>query len=252
MKELTCDRLRVVLADSRKQMGDRAGEEIAERIRTLQKTQKKIRMIFAAAPSQNETLERLCAEPGIDWTRVEAFHMDEYVGLPADAPQGFGNFLRRAIFDRLPFACVHYLNGSAPDPDAECARYASLLNEAPIDICCLGIGENGHIAFNDPPVADFSDTLAVKKVKLDEVCRNQQVHDGCFETLDAVPRYALTLTVPTLFGAHALFCSVPAPTKAEAVRKMLNDPIGEACPCTILRRHADAVLYCDPDSAAKL
>lgn len=252
MKEFTKDLLRVFVADSRAEMGNRAGHEIAECLRRLLREQKTVRVIFAAAPSQNETLAQLCREDGIEWNRVEAFHMDEYVGLPEGAPRSFGRFLREAIFDRLPFKSVEFIRCGAPDADAECARYADLLEAAPIDVVALGIGENGHIAFNDPPVADFNDPKTVKRVALDEVCRNQQVHDGCFAKLDDVPREALTLTVPTLFRARYLFCSVPAATKAEAVKKMLNDPIDTKCPCTILRRHPHAALYVDPDSASRL
>lgn len=178
--------------------------------------------------------------------------MDEYVGLSADAPQAFGNFLREHIFDSAPFGDVQYIDASAADPKAECARYGALLEEAPVDIIVLGIGENGHIAFNDPPVADFADPRAVKPVMLDEICRRQQVNDGCFSTLEDVPRYAVTLTVPTLFAGRYLFCVVPAKTKARAVKATLCGEIGEACPATILRRHKHAVLYLDGDSSALL
>ena len=188
----------------------------------------------------------------IPWERVHAFHMDEYIGLPADAPQGFGNFLREHIFGIAPFASVNYIDISATDADAECARYASILGESPIDIVVMGIGENGHIAFNDPPVADFCDAAAVKPVTLDEVCRQQQVNDGCFASLSDVPKTAITLTVPTLFAGGALFCIVPAKTKAVAVKNTLSGEIGEWCPATVLRRHEDAVLYLDADSGALL
>ena len=209
-------------------------------------------MIFAAAPSQNEVLAALAYDKEIPWERVHAFHMDEYIGLSADAPQGFGNFLRAHIFGIAPFASVNYIDISATDANAECARYAALLAEAPIDIVVMGIGENGHIAFNDPPVADFEDPRAVKPVALDEVCRQQQVNDGCFATLADVPKTAITLTVPTLLAGGALFCVVPAKTKACAVKNTLLGEIGEWCPATALRRHENAVLYLDGDSSALL
>ena len=208
-------------------------------------------MIFAAAPSQNEFLAALAAAPGIEWNRIHALHMDEYVGLPADAPQGFGNFLRAAIFGQVPFASVDYI-GTESDPDETCRRYAALLQGIQVDIVCMGIGENGHIAFNDPPVADFNDPLTVKKVALDETCRLQQVHDGCFARIEEVPRYAVTLTVPTMFRARYIFCIVPAPTKANAVRATVCGPISEQCPASILRTHEHAILYTDSDSAAAL
>ena len=185
---------------------------------------------------------------------MNAFHMDEYIGLAPDAPQGFANFLRAAIFTKVPFRSVNCLDGTAAsrDPAAECARYSQLLRRFPVDITCMGIGENGHIAFNDPPVADFDDPALVKPVALDEICRNQQVHDGCFATLDDVPTHALTLTVPALMHAAQVFCVVPAATKARAVRDTLLGDIRTACPASILRRHPAATLYLDADSASLL
>ena len=178
--------------------------------------------------------------------------MDEYIGLAADAPQGFGNFLREHLFGLAPFRTVNYIDITAADPEAEAERYAAILRDNPPDIVVMGIGENGHIAFNDPPVADFADPRAVKPVKLDEVCRQQQVNDGCFASIDAVPTHAITLTVPTLVSAPKLFCIVPAPTKAKAVQATVEGEIGEICPATILRTQKNAVLYLDPDSAALL
>ncbi len=178
--------------------------------------------------------------------------MDEYIGLSADAPQGFGNFLKSHIFGLAPFRSVNYIDISAEDPEAECARYAAILEKYPTDIVVMGIGENGHIAFNDPPVADFKDKKVAKPVLLDEICRNQQVNDGCFATIDDVPKYAITLTVPTLFAGKYLFCIVPAKTKANAVEATLCGEIGEACPATVLRLHENAILYLDPDSGARV
>lgn len=249
-KELKKDKLVVRCYDSRESMGAAAAKDCAAEIRRLLSKKSEINMIFAAAPSQNEMLSALVKESGIEWNRVNAFHMDEYVGLPADAPQGFGNFLRGHIFSKVPFKSVNYLNGQNPDRDAECARYADLLKKNPVDIVCLGVGENGHVAFNDPPVADFSDPRLVKVVPLDSVCRNQQVHDGCFRSLDEVPTHALTLTVPALMNGAYLYCVVPAATKAEAVRRTLTWDVGETCPATALRRHDNSFLYLDPDSSS--
>ena len=178
--------------------------------------------------------------------------MDEYIGLPSDAPQGFGNFLKNRIFGIANFKSVNYIDISAVDVQKECIRYAMLLKENPVDIVVMGIGENGHIAFNDPPVADFSDKELVKPVALDEICRNQQVNDGCFATINDVPKTAITLTVPALFAGEYLFCIVPAATKANAVRATICDDISERCPATILRRHKNAVLYLDRDSSSLL
>jgi glucosamine-6-phosphate deaminase len=197
-------------------------------------------------------LANLANDKEIPWGRVNAFHMDEYIGLDKDAPQGFGNFLRRAIFGIAPFKSVNYIDISAADADKEAERYAELLKANPVDIVVLGIGENGHIAFNDPPFADFNDPKLVKSVKLDEVCRNQQVNDGCFEKLSDVPTHALTLTVPTLVSAPYLFCIVPAKTKAWAVKETLSGTVDEHCPASVLRTHDSAVLYLDPDSSSML
>ena len=208
-------------------------------------------MIFAAAPSQNEVLAALVEDKTIPWERIRAFHMDEYVGISSDAPQGFAMFLKNAIFDKVPFKSVELINCSA-EPELEVKRYSALLEKYPCDIVCMGIGENGHIAFNDPWVADFNDPAVIKPVPLDEVCRNQQVHDGCFPTIDDVPTHAFTLTIPSLTNAGHLFCSVPAATKAEAVYRTCNEEITEACPATIMRRHDHAVMYVDPDSGRKI
>lgn len=244
-------KLPVRIYDTRRNMGEAAAADVAACIRELLAVKQEIYMIFAAAPSQNEFLAALAVAPGIEWGRIHALHMDEYVGLPADAPQGFGNFLRAAIFDKVPFASVDYI-GTESDPEETCRRYAALLQGIQVDIVCMGIGENGHIAFNDPPVADFNDPLTIKKVALDETCRLQQVHDGCFARIEEVPRYAVTLTVPTMFRARYIFCIVPAPTKANAVRATVCGPISEQCPASILRTHEHAILYTDSDSAALL
>ena len=252
MKTMQKDLLKVNIYDTRDEMGKAAGADIKACLLSLLEKKETINMIFAAAPSQNEVLYALATDKEIPWNRVNAFHMDEYIGLSKDAPQGFGNFLKDHIFGLADFKSVNYIDISAPDADVECARYSALLKEYPTDIVVMGIGENGHIAFNDPPVADFNDPKAVKPVALDEVCRNQQVNDGCFAKLDDVPKTAITLTVPTLFAGDHLFCIVPAKTKANAVRATLCGEIGEACPATILRRHQSAILYLDGDSSALL
>lgn len=252
MKYLTKGNLSVQIHDTRQAMASAAAKEGAALLRRLLEKQETVRVVFAAAPSQNEFLEALCQAPHVDWSRVTAFHMDEYVGLRPDAPQGFGNFLRRAIFDRLPFGSVHYINGNAADTDAECERYAALLKEAPLDVVFLSIGENGHIAFNAPSTADLEDPKAVKPVVLDPICRMQQVHDGCFPSLDQVPETAITLTVPTLASAAHHLCIVPARAKANAVKAALEAPIGTTCPATVLRVCSDPVLYLDQDSASLL
>lgn len=253
MKEFYQDKLRVVVASNRDAMGKAAAADIHSAILDALAQKDRIRMIFAAAPSQNEALAHLTAYADIDWSRIDAFHMDEYVGLPASlADRSFGTYLKENIFGKVPFGSVNLINATATDKEAECARYARLLGEAPVDIVVLGIGENGHIAFNDPPVADFEDPKLVKIVKLDEKCRNQQVHDGCFATLDQVPTHAITLTCPALTGGAKMFCVVPGTTKAWAVQQTLEGSIQESCPASILRHHPGAALYLDRDSAKEL
>jgi glucosamine-6-phosphate deaminase len=244
------DLLRIQIYNTRIAMGNYAAHLAAKKIRYLLEIQDTISIIFAAAPSQNEFLAALSIQPNIDWSRIIAFHMDEYVGLPIDSPQGFGNFLKRGLFDKVPFCEVHYLNGNATDLEQECLRYAGLLNQFPPDVVCMGIGENTHIAFNDPHVAKLDDPEMVKIVDLDQTCRQQQVNDGCFKSLEQVPTHAFTLTVPTLLRTKSIFCMVPGINKAQAVFHTLHEPITSIYPSTTLRRHPDAILFLDEESAS--
>ena len=246
------EQLAVKTYATRMDLGQAAGLEAAAQLKRLLALQQRVNIVFAAAPSQNEFLDTLAAVEGIEWERVTAMHMDEYVGLSPDAPQRFGNFLKEHIFDTVKPAGIHYLDGNAADIHAECQRYSGLLRDNPVDIVFAGIGENGHLAFNDPGVADFLDTALVKVVTLDEMCRQQQVNDGCFDQLSQVPTQALTLTVPSLMAARWIYAIVPGPTKADAVRGTLSGEITPDVPATILRIHPRAVLYIDEDSAAKL
>ncbi len=249
--ELKKEELTVKIYPTSKEMAYEAAIDVSTKIRELLATKEYINMIFAAAPSQSEFMSYLIAMDDIEWGRIHAFHMDEYIGLDEDAPQGFGNFLRRNLFDRVPFRQVFYMNGLAP-AERECERYANLLHEYPADIVCLGIGENGHIAFNDPHVADFKDPFYVKVVNLDEVCRQQQVNDKCFDEIEQVPTHALTLTIPALILAPYMYCIVPFKTKAQAIYNTLMTEISEDCPASILRTKEGAILYLDPDSSSLL
>lgn len=247
VKAESVDQLKVNVYANRGDLGAAAGRAAAAKIKELLGTKDRIRMIFAAAPSQNEFLETLVADGDIDWSRITAFHMDEYIGLPSDAPQKFSRFLSERLFDVVKPGTVNLIDSSS-SIEAECARYGALLREAPIDIVCLGIGENGHIAFNDPPVADFNDPETIKPVELDDECRQQQVNDGCFPAFGDVPTHALTLTIPTLLSGSYLYCMVPGPTKRAAVNRTLNGSILAECPSTVLRRHPNCTLYVDRDS----
>ena len=240
--------IKVHVAKSRADLGERAAHEIGEALRQGLRSKSKLRVILAAAPSQSEMLAALRHEPDIDWKRITAFHMDEYIGLPEAAPQRFANWLKKEFIDHLPIGRFEAID-PGDDPEAVCARYAALLAEAPIDAVLLGIGTNGHLAFNDPP-ANLEDPLPVKVVTLTKMCREQQVLDGCFSALDEVPERAVTLTIPTLLAGRELFCCVPGLHKREAVRDALLSPIGGDCPATALRKHPACNLYLDQDSSS--
>jgi glucosamine-6-phosphate deaminase len=241
--------LQAKLFSNRREMGQAAARSVAEKMREILSVEENLSIVFASAPSQNEFLEALSQIPGIHWNKVTAFHLDEYIGLPSEASESFGHFLRTKLFEKVFPGNVHYLNGTAEDLEAECQRYAALLRAHPLDIACIGIGENGHLAFNDPPFADFQDPLLVKIVRLDDVSRQQQVHDDCFKSLEQVPQKAITLTIPAILAAKSIYCMVPARSKAEAVRRTLEGPISTSCPASILRTHPQAVLFLDTDSA---
>ena len=252
IQQFTADHLHVDVYPTRDEMGKSAAKDAALQIQALLNAKAYVNIIFAAAPSQNEMLFHLARHQDIDWSRVNAFHMDEYVGLNENAPQRFGHFLDQAIFGKLPFHEVHYINGNASNPEEECSRYAALLEAHPVDLVCMGIGENTHIAFNDPHVADFNDASMVKLVALDEVSRMQQVHDGCFASVEEVPRMAITLTVPALMRAASIFCVVPGINKAQAVYHTINSPVTALYPSTALRLHENVRLYLDEKSASML
>jgi glucosamine-6-phosphate deaminase len=242
----------VLVYDDRAALGRAAGRDVAEHLRRLLEEQVSVAAVFASAPSQTETLAALTAEGGIDWSRLTAFHLDEYLGVRPEEHCSFRRYLRENLLDRVPVGEFHGMRGEAPDAGMECARYAALLAGVRLDFALLGIGENGHLAFNDPPVADFADPVAVKVVELDERCRSQQVHDRVFASLDDVPRQAITLTIPAIMRAPRLFVAVPGKAKAEAVREALLGPISTACPASVLRRQGGVRLYLDRDSAAGL
>ncbi len=207
-------------------------------------------VILATGNSQLQFLEKLTASNGIDWSLVTFFHMDEYLGVAADHPASFRRYLKEHVENKIKPLAFHYLQGDALEPIAECKRYEALLTATEIDLCCMGIGENGHLAFNDPPVANFKDEECVKIVKLDDACRRQQVGEGHFPSIDAMPQYAMTLTIPQLLNADRIQCVAPEKRKAEAVKAALNDDISTACPASILRKHRKVTIYLDADSAS--
>jgi glucosamine-6-phosphate deaminase len=246
------DSLAVRVYATRAEMGHAAAHRTAVWLRGEQAAGATVAAVFAAAPSQDELLANLATAEGVDWSRVRAFHMDEYLGISPDHPASFRRYLREHLFDRVPLPAgnIHLIPGEAAGrPLRTCLDYEESLRANPPRLVCAGIGENGHLAFNDPPVADFLDPVAIKVVRLDHECRAQQVNDGCFARLEDVPTHAFTLTVPALLAAPCLTVVVPGPRKADAVRATLRDPIREACPATALRGHAGAMLFLDRDSA---
>ncbi len=251
MKQYKKELLDIKVYETRDEMGLHAAKEVAEYIRELMKKQEVVNIVFAAAPSQNDFLHHLCNEE-VEWNRINAYHMDEYIGLAKDAPQGFGNYLAEHIFNLVPLKSVNYIYDETKSPEQICEDYEKLLNENPIDIIFMGVGENGHIAFNDPHVAFFDDPLGVKIVDLDQKCRNQQVNDGCFATIDDVPTHAITLSIPIMMKAERIFVIVPTALKAEAIGKIYNGEITQSCPASILRTHKAATLYTDIHGAKEI
>lgn len=252
LRTFQVDALAVQVYASFDDMAAAAALAVATHLRETLSRQEQAAVILASAASQEKFLEVLTGLADIDWSRVTLFHMDEYLGISAEHPASFRRFLRERVEEKVRPKVFHYVQGDTPLPLDECARYTALLRAQPIDLCCLGIGENGHVAFNDPPVANFLDPHMIKLVRLDTACRQQQVGEGAFPTLEAVPQYAFSLTVPALCAARKMICVVPEKRKAQAVRNALHGPVSTACPASILRRQAHCTLFLDPDSASLL
>lgn len=245
------DDLTVKQYENRDQMGYAAAEAVGAKICELQKQQDEVRVVFASAPSQSEFLHYLCRHEGIDWSRVTVMHQDEWVGVAVDQPHSFAGFLKRYLIDIVKPA-KYYLIDSLNDAETECERYGKLLSEKGIDIICLGVGENGHTAFNEPHEADFNDPKIMKIIQIDERCRMQQFHDFGFKSMDDVPTHGITVTIPTIMAARNIYCMVPGERKAEAMHNVLEGEICERCPSSILRRAPQATLFMDADAASML
>jgi glucosamine-6-phosphate deaminase len=244
--------LAIEIHPDRTKMGAAAAARASMILRVAIADKGSARIILASSPSQNEFLAGLTCAPEIDWSRITIFHMDEFVGMQSHHPASFRKYQIEHVLLRIRAAAFHGLRGEDQDPFAECRRYSYLLSEAPIDFACLGIGENAHITFSDSHDVNFEGPRAIRVVQLDDRSRQQQVNNGCFPDLEAVPNQALSLTYPTLMGAKAVICVVPGAHKAPAVRAALHDPVSISCPATILRSHPNAVLYLDKDSASLL
>lgn len=233
-------------------MATAAAEDAAQVLRSAVAARGSARAIIATGNSQDLFLAKLVQLPGIEWGKIALFHMDEYLGMPMTHPASFRKYLKERVFAKVNPAEAHFLEGDALEPLKAIDSYTDALAAAPIDLCCLGIGENGHIAFNDPAVAEFDDPRAIKIIKLDEKCRMQQVGEGHFPNLDAVPMYAITLTIPTLCKVGRMIAVVPETRKAQAVKDALEGPIAPSCPGSYLRRQSHATLYLDGDSSSLL
>jgi glucosamine-6-phosphate deaminase len=245
--------MKIDITDSKIEMGQHAANMAAEKICSAIAERGEARVIFASAASQFEFIEALIAHKEIDWSKVCGFHLDEYVGLSADHPASFRRFLKERLLAKLPcpVKSFTFVGGDAPDTAAECARLEAAVREKPVDLACIGIGDNGHIAFNDPP-ADFETDAAYAVVALDEVCRMQQVGEGWYPNLDAVPTHAFSMTVPQILAADTIVVIVPDDRKAKAVSMAVDGPITNMCPSSILRTHPRCTLFLDKPAASLL
>ena len=244
--------LKIEIYSDSQAAGEAASQAAAEAIRQQARHTGDIGVIFATGASQIPTLRALTAISDLPWNRIIGFHMDEYENLPLDHPASFRSYLRERLTSRVSMKQFNEIDGTLDDLEQLCADYAGKLRAANPQICLLGIGENGHLAFNDPPVADFNDPQDMKIVTLDDACRQQQFAEGWFKSLDEIPQRAVTLTIPALFRVPKLIASVPGPRKAHIVYRTLTEPLSTACPATLMRTHPDCTVYLDKDSAAEL
>lgn len=252
IKTFTVDELHVRVHLSQAELSTEVAQIVRDHFAATIARQGSAAAIMATGNSQIQFLDKLVALGGVDWSKVTLFHMDEYLGMSGDHRASFGRYMRERVESRVRPGRFHYLAGDADLPLDECARYTALLKAQPIDLCCLGVGENGHLAFNDPPVARFDDAHWVKLVKLDDACKMQQVNEGHFPSLEAVPPYAYTLTIPALVSARKVVCVAPEKRKARPVKALLEGPVSTECPASILRRQPHATLFLDVDSTSLL
>ena len=241
--------MKIEVYSSREAAGQAAAQAAAQAMKDIAAARGELAIIFATGASQFATLAELTAMENLPWARVTGFHMDEYVGLSADHPGSFRRYLRERLTGKVRMGAFHEIDGNTSDPGRTAREYSQLLRAAQPHLFLLGIGENGHLAFNDPPVADFNDPQDAKVVQLDAQCRQQQLAEGWFPTIDDVPEAAISLTIPTLMHVPKLIASVPGARKAAIVRRTIEDRISTACPATILRTHPDVTVFLDLDSA---
>jgi glucosamine-6-phosphate deaminase len=252
VQQYQVEKLKIEIHPTREAAGSAAARSAAGSLIQLAKANAEFAVIFATGASQLDTLHALTQTPGLPWAKIRGFHMDEYIGVSPDHPASFRRYLRDNLTQKVQMKEFFEIDGTAPEPEQACKDYAALLRAASPQLCLLGIGENGHLAFNDPGVADFNDPLDVKVVQLDTVCRQQQAAEGWFGSLEEVPQRAMTITIPALFRVPKLIASVPGPRKAAILRRTLEDIITAACPATLLRTHPDATVYLDMESSAQV
>ncbi len=244
--------MQTLIHETKAQMGQAAGQRAAEAIKTAVSANGSANIILATGASQFDTIATLVASPGIDWSKVTMFHLDEYIGLGPEHPASFRKYLRERFVDRVPTLKAAYLvDGDVPDPAVECRRLGELIQAHPIDVACVGIGENGHLAFNDPP-ADFETEEPYLVVDLDEKCRKQQLGEGWFPTFDDVPKLAISMSVRQIMKSRTIICSVPDTRKSEAVKSALEGPVTNLCPASILQEHPDCRMFLDKPAASLL
>lgn len=249
--DLTIENIPISIYEDPVDMGSAAADFVAIKLRDAIRLKGNANLILATGASQFTFLKAL-KQREIDWKNITVFHLDEYRGIPNTHPASFRRYLKERILDGVGSKNVYFLNGDAEDVEQEMQHYTNALKSHPIDIACIGIGENGHIAFNDPPVADFNDPKWVKLVELDEACKIQQIGEGWFPTMEDVPVQALTLTIPAILSSKTISCVVPDQRKAQAVHDALYHAISTECPATILRKHPEIRLFLDQGSASKL
>jgi glucosamine-6-phosphate deaminase len=243
--------MNVVITDDKEQMGLRAAEHAAESIRQALDQQGEATIVVATGASQFTVLSNLVRQPDVDWTRVTGFHLDEYIGLPISHPASFRGYLKQRFVDHVPLKAFHYIDGERVPVEQECDRLSQLISQHPVDVALVGIGENGHLAFNDPP-ADFQTAQPYLVVELDEACRRQQLGEGWFPTFDDVPRRAISMSVQQIIKSRQIVCSVPDQRKAAAVAATLEGPVTPDVPASILQRHAGTTIYLDRAAASQL
>ena len=244
--------MKVEIFNSKESLGKKAAADAAQKIGSALQSRQEANIILATGASQFQTIEHLITQEGIDWSRINLFHLDEYVGMPSTHPASFRKYLQERFVDKVPpLRSVNFIEGDATDPRAECQRIGNIIEQHPIDVALVGIGENGHLAFNDPP-ADFNTQEPFIVVDLDEACRRQQMGEGWFANLEEVPLQAISMSIYQIMQSKSVICSVPDHRKAQAVKNCLENEVSPMHPASILQQHPDCTIYLDDASASLL